>query len=103
MNERYEEKLEAVKRVVSKESTIKGEAKSIGIDKNLMKFWLKLYIYHGEEGLKNERRRYTEDEKKEAVKYYQENDVSIIDCAARFQLTNPSTLRMWLKKENEQQ
>lgn len=95
----YEERLKSVTKIIDKESTIKGEAKSIGVDKNLMKFWLKLYIYHGEEALKDEKRKYSKEEREEAVKYYKENNVSIIDCAARFRLTNPSTLRMWLRKE----
>lgn len=100
----YKERVESVKRIVMNKSSIRGEAKQKGVDKNLMKFWLKLYQYHGKEALKgtNQKRiRCSEEEKMKVIKYYETHNLSLIECAAKFQLTNPSTLRRWLKKYEE--
>lgn len=98
----YEERLEIVKEIVEGNTTVRGTAREKGIDKNIVKFWVKLYLYHGEKGLILARRKYTDEEKKEVMEYYKNNDISILDCSAKFLLTNPSTLRKWLREEKKQ-
>lgn len=95
----YEERLDVARKVANKETSLRGIAKEKNIDKNVVKFWVKLYLYHGEAGLKFKKRRYTQAEKDEVIDYYKNHEISLIECSAKYLLTNPSTLRKWLIKE----
>lgn len=100
----YRERLESVRRILNKVSTIKGEARARGVDKNVMKFWVKLYQYHGDDGLKDGEHkpvRWKAEDKQKILDYYHTHNLSVLECAAKFQLSNPSTLHSWLKKEEK--
>lgn len=60
----YFKRVQIVQKIVEDDLSIRGEAKKLGIDKNVLKFWIKCYSFNGKEGLKLEKRKFSVQEKK---------------------------------------
>ncbi len=90
-----EEKIEAVKRYLSGNDGYKTVAKAIGVAKNKLIYWVKLYQYHGEEAFDKGYANYSVQYKLDVINYMNENGTSIFETAAIFNLPSDSTLYQW--------
>jgi len=91
----YEEKLEAVLRVIEDGMSQQQSAKILGAHKNCVQKWLRLYNEHGPEGLVIKHGSYTGDFKQNVIEYMHVNHLSNRQTAAKFAIPSPSVVDKW--------
>lgn len=91
----YQEKLEAVLRVVDEEMTYSDSARILGVDKSKLRLWTTLYKQHGPEGLIMKHGTYNGDFKISVIEYMHDNHLSLRQTAAKFGIPSDTTVGKW--------
>ena len=63
--------------------------------------WIKLYKYHGIECLEHKRKKYDGNFKENVLKYMEDNHLSFLETAMRFNIPKDSTIARWYNKYKE--
>ena len=91
----YEEKMEAVRRVVEEGVSIATSAKILGTAVAVVQRWVARYKQFGPEGLILKHGSYDGDFKLSVIKYMHENNLSLFQAAAKFGVPNDTTVGKW--------
>ena len=91
----FEEKLEAVLRVLEKGYSTRESASVLGVHHSAIIRWIKLYELNGYEGLINSGASYDGKFKIMVVEYMHTNHLSCRDTAAKFCIKGTSTVNKW--------
>ena len=98
----YDEKLEAVLRVVDEKMSQRESAKILGAVRGQLQGWIKLYEQFGSEGLLMKHGTYTGDFKVSVIEYMHNNHLSVFETAAKFGIPAHSTLLNWERRYYEE-
>ncbi|MCM3227724.1 IS3 family transposase [Terribacillus saccharophilus] len=90
-----EEKLEAVKRLLSGKESANTIASDTGMVKSNILFWARKYELHGELAFTKSYTNYSAQYKLDVLNYMNENGTSIFETAAIFNLPTDSSLWTW--------
>ncbi|KAB2328623.1 IS3 family transposase, partial [Bacillus mesophilum] len=93
-----EDKLEAVQRYLNENESSVRIANSIGTDYKAVLKWIKQYEYNGEKAFTISYTNYTQEFKLDVLNYMIENGTSLLETAAIFNISAPSTLSVWRKQ-----
>lgn len=77
-------------------------AEQYGIAEVHIRRWIKLYKYHGIEGLEHKFNKYNSNFKYFVLKYMEDNQLSFLETAMRFNIPKDSTIAYWYHKYKEQ-
>lgn len=91
----YEEKLEAVLRVIDDGMSYGKSAYILGTAKEVVRRWVARYNQFGSEGLIMKHGTYSGDFKLSVIKYMHDNHLSLFEAAVKFGIPNSSTLGKW--------
>ena len=91
----YEEKLEAVLRVVDNGMSPKASAKILGTAEAVVRRWVARYQQFGPEGLMLKHGSYDGDFKVYVIEYMHKNHISLFQAAATFGIPNDATVGKW--------
>lgn len=91
----FEERLEAVLRVVNDGMSCRASAKILGVTYSVVEKWVGLYKAHGSDALKNGGASYTGEFKTKVVQYMHANSLSYRATAAIFCIKNQSHVAKW--------
>ena len=91
----YEERLEAVLRVVEEGMSANASAKILGTAYEHVRRWVMRYEQFGPEGLLMKRRSYDGDFKLSVIKYMHEKHLSLSQTAVKFGIPNDTTVGIW--------
>jgi len=91
----YDTKLKAVLAVINNGQSKNSVAKSIGASTTDIRKWVRMYEYHGPEGLKIQKKTYSGDFKVYAVEYMYANNLSSPEAAARLGIPSKHPLSEW--------
>ena len=92
-----EERISAVKRYTQGGESLQTIANSIGIGRATLRDWIANFESMGTEAfLHTKNKKYSLEEKTEAVEYYLTGNVSIMDTCKKFQIKSGSILRNWI-------
>lgn len=92
-------KLRLVTIIQQGKDSIGGLSKREGLDKSSLKFWVKLYEYYGEQGLRGlAQKSFTIEEKIAIIQEYQQSGLSLMDTCVKYRISNPSVLSIWNNK-----
>ena len=91
----YEEKLEAVLRVIDEGMSQAQSAKILGTHETCVHKWLQLYNELGPEGLIIKHGSYTGEFKQNVIEYTHENHLSNRQAAAKFGIPTPTVVDRW--------
>ena len=91
----YEERLEAVLRVVEEGMSVKASAKILGTAYEHVRRWVKRYEQFGPEGLLLKPRSYDGSFKISVIEYMHENHLSLSQAAVKFGIPNDTTVGKW--------
>lgn len=91
----YEEKLEAVLRVVDEGMSCEASAKTLGTSKSHIARWVARYQMYGAEGLRLHNGTYTGEFKQYVIEYMYQNHLSATQTAALFKIPTEVTLLNW--------
>ena len=91
----YEEKLEAVLRVIDDGMSLGDSAKIIGTAKEHLRRWVMRYEQFGPEGLLKKHGSYNGVFKVSVVEYMHMNHLSIAQTAVKFGIPNDATIGRW--------
>ena len=91
----FEEKLEAVMRVVEDGMSLRDSAKILGTAKEHVRRWVMRYQQFGEAGLLLKHYNYTGEFKVSVVEYMHENHLSLAEAAVRFGIPTDVTVGKW--------
>lgn len=89
------DKIKAVKRYLEGRAGCPTIAHEIGVHVSKLQYWIKKYQYHGVEAFLNTYTKYTAQYKLDVINYMNEHGTSIIETAARFNLSSESILWNW--------
>ncbi|MGG2201533.1 IS3 family transposase [Paenibacillus validus] len=89
------EKIKAVKRYLEGHTGYQTIAQEIGVHVSKLQYWVKKYQYHGEGAFIKTYTKYTAQYKLDVINYMNEHGTSIIETAARFNLSSESILWNW--------
>ena len=90
-----ETKRELIDKVENKNHAIGSAANELGISKSVATRWVKMYEYHGYEGLMMRSGIYTGEFKISVVEYMHQNHLSIKEASAKFGIPSHTTLWKW--------
>ncbi|WP_029503195.1 transposase [Lachnoclostridium phytofermentans] len=91
----YDIKLKAVLDVINNGLSKNSVAKSIGASTTDIRKWVRMYEYHGPDGLNIQSRKYSGDFKVYAVEYMYSNNLSSPEAAARLGIPSKHPLSEW--------
>lgn len=97
----YEEKLEAVLRIINDGMSIRESARILGASSTNVRMWKELYLTHGPESLKYKRITYDGAYKLAVVEYMYQNNLSILETAVHFGITQSSLVGKWVRLYKE--
>lgn len=107
-NHTLDERIQAVLSVIEDKKPVNTIAKTYGVNKTTIQTWVRKYEVGGTDGLKETRRwkKYSQELKMEAVEYYLNGKASLEQTCKKFNISDPSVLRRWIKhytsgKENK--
>lgn len=92
------EKHDAVQRYVKESISYRELAEEIGINDSVLRYWVKLYEYHGNQAFLFPYTNYTPAFKLEVITFIEEKDYSIREASAIFHIPDSSMVRRWKKK-----
>lgn len=90
-----QQKIKAVKRYLVGHTGYQTIVQEIGVHVSKLQYWVKKYQYHGEGAFIKTYTKYTAQYKLDVINYMNEHGTSIIETAARFNLSSESIL--WRK------
>ena len=93
----YEERLEAVLRVVEEGMSVKASAKILGTAYEHVRRWVKRYEQFGPEGLILKHGSYDGAFKISVIEYMYENHLSLSQAAVKFGIPNDTTVGKWAR------
>jgi transposase len=93
----YEEKLEAVLRVVNDHMSCKASARILGATNELIRQWVMRYNQFGTEGLLLKHGSYSGEFKVSVIEYMHANQLSMVETAIKFGIPSDSTVRKWAR------
>ena len=91
----YEQKLDAVLKVLDKGLSHRAAGSFVGASKADVQKWVKLYREHGAKGLLMKRGSYDGQFKISVIECMHTNHMSIRDAAAKFGIPSPTTVGVW--------
>lgn len=96
-----DEKLEAIHRYQNGAEGVKSIAKSLGINHEVLRMWIRQYEYHGIEAFEKSYTAYTMPFKLDVLNYINENGTSPNEAAVIFNISSPGIIRKWRSQFNE--
>jgi transposase len=96
-----EQKLSAVDDYLQGKGSSRSIAKTLGTDHKTILKWVALYKTHGEEGLISRYTNYSGEFKMDVLNYMNETGASVLETAAIFHITAPSTIYTWRRIHEE--
>jgi len=97
-----EQKLDAVKEYLQGRSSYREIAKTLSIDFKAIIKWVRLYKAHGVDGLIPRYTNYSGEFKLDVLNYMKTNGTSILETAAIYNISAPSTVAQWQRILEEQ-
>jgi transposase len=94
----YDFRLRCVEAVLAGRDSLTSIAKENGIEKSSLQLWLKFYEAYGEPGLKSRvSRRYDARFKLTVLRTVEQEQLSLMEACARFNITSVSVIINWRK------
>lgn len=90
-----EVKLKAIHRYQNGAEGIRSIAKSIGINYEVLRMWIRQYEYHGEKAFQKSYTAYSMAYKLDVLKYMNDNGTSPNEAAVIFNISSPGVIREW--------
>lgn len=90
-----ETKRKLIELIKENNHSIGSAARELGVTKSIAKRWMKMYEFHGYEGLTMKSGTYTGEFKVSVVKYMHTNCLSIHEASAKFGIPTHTTLLKW--------
>lgn len=94
-------KIEAIHQYLSGNEGIKSIAKSLGINHEILRMWIKQYEYHGLKAFEKTYTAYSLTYKLDVLNYMNENGTSPNEAAVIFNISSPGVIRRWRSQFNE--
>ena len=91
----YEEKLEAVQRVIDDKMSAQSSANILGTNHTQVQRWVARYKQFGVEGLLMKHGSYSGDFKISVIEYMHANHLSLLQPAVKFGIPADSTVGKW--------
>jgi transposase len=92
------EKLKVAKRYIHELFSYRDLATHIGVDESVLRYWVMLYRYHGDEAFSFPYTNYPSAFKLRVIQFIQEANYSIREASAIFHIPDPCMVRRWMKK-----
>ncbi|WP_430787785.1 IS3 family transposase [Virgibacillus flavescens] len=92
------EKHDVVQRYIKESYSYRGLAKESGIDESVLRYWVKLYEYHGNQAFQFPYTNYTPAFKLDIITFIEEKNFSLREASAIFHIPDPAMVRKWKKK-----
>ena len=90
-----ETKRKLIELIESKNHSISSAAKEVGVSESLAKRWMRMYEFHGYEGLSMKLHTYSGEFKINVVKYMHVNHLSVSETSAKYGIPSDATLLKW--------
>jgi transposase len=97
-----DEKYLAVQAYLTGKESFRGIAEGIGIDHKSVMKWVSLYQAHGIEGLVRRYTTYSKQFKMDVLNFMNESGTSLLETAAIYNISAPSTILQWKRVLEEQ-
>ncbi|KWY75191.1 transposase [Enterococcus faecium] len=94
-------KKKVVSDYLNNEGGYKYLAHKYQINRTLVRHWVRIYNYHGWEGLVGGGKRYTKKFKLDVIEYMETNGLSIQETAKKFNIGSNRTLSKWIEQYEE--
>jgi transposase len=98
----FEDKLKAVQYYLEGKESYRNIGKRMGTDHKSIVKWVALYQAHGADGLKLRYTNYSAQFKIDVLNYMIETGTSLLETAAIFKISAPTTILKWQKRVEEQ-
>ncbi|WP_188457025.1 IS3 family transposase, partial [Virgibacillus oceani] len=92
------EKFQVIQRYLNESISYRDLAKQIGVDNSVLRYWVKLYEYHGDKAFTFPYTNYSPAFKLKVLQFIEENGYSIREASAFFHIPDFSMVRRWKKK-----
>ncbi len=96
-----DEKLKAIHRYQNGTEGVKSIAKSLRINHETLRMWIRQYEYHGVKAFEKSYTAYTKTFKLDVLTYINENGTSPNEAAVIFNIPSPRIIRKWRIQFNE--
>ena len=96
-----DEKLEAIHKYQNGAEGVKTIAKSLGINHEVLRMWIRQYEYHGIKAFEKSYTAYSMPFKLDVLIYMNENGTSPNEAAVIFNISSPGIIRKWRSQFNE--
>jgi transposase len=93
-----EVKLLAIQRYLNDLVSYRDLAKEMGLDESVLRYWVMLFKYHGDQAFSFPYTSYTSAFKLRVIQFLNETDYSIREASAIFHIPDPSMVRRWKKR-----
>ncbi len=94
-------KIEAIHQFTTGTKGVKSIAKSLGINHEVLRMWIKQYEYHGVKAFEKTYTVYSIPFKLDVLNYMNENGTSPNEAAVIFNISSPGVIRRWRSQFNE--
>lgn len=96
-----DEKLKAIHRYQNGAEGIRSIAKSLGINYELLRMWIRQYEYHGVKAFEKSYTAHSMNYKLDVLNYMNDNGTSPNEAAVIFNISSPGVIREWRSLFNE--
>ncbi|MEC3883508.1 IS3 family transposase [Halobacillus sp. HZG1] len=93
-----EDKFQAVHRYLDETISYRHLAKEIGVDNSALRYWVKLYEYHGDQAFAHPYTNYSSEFKLKVITCIEDEGYSIREASALFHIPDYSMVRRWMRK-----
>lgn len=93
-----EVKHQAIQRFLNDLVSYRELAKEVGVDDSVLRYWVMLFKYHGDQAFSFPYTKYTAAFKLRVIEFINETNYSVREASAIFHLPDPSMVRRWKKK-----
>ena len=93
-----EDKLKAARRYFEETISYRYLAHQVGVDHSALRYWVKLYKYHGDQAFSFPYTNYSSDFKLKVIQFMDDEGYSIREASALFHIPDYSMVRRWLEK-----
>ncbi|MYL70218.1 helix-turn-helix domain-containing protein, partial [Halobacillus litoralis] len=93
-----EDKFQAVHRYLDETISYRHLAKEIGVDNSVLRYWVKLYEYHGDQAFAPPYTNYSSEFKLKVIACIEDEGYSIREASALFHIPDYSMVRRWMRK-----
>jgi len=94
-------KMKIIQESIEQHVSSKELSSKYGIAEIHIRRWIKLYNYHGIAGLEHKYKKYDSNFKENVLKYMEDNHLSFLETAMRFNIPKDSTVAGWYNKYKE--